>query len=159
MIRSPGFEDAEVGGHVGLGARVRLDVDVLGAGEEGEGALLGEPLGDVDELAAAVVALAGQAFGVLVGQPRALGFHDRGGGVVLAGDQLDLVVLAAPFGEHRLPEDRVVIRDRLERKARSGARSSWSGRLLPSAPGHSLARPARPERYLPTNGTATEPPR
>ena len=63
------LEDAEVGGHVGLGARVRLDVDVLGAGEERERALLGEPLGDVDVLAAAVVALAGQALGVLVRQP------------------------------------------------------------------------------------------
>ena len=101
------LEDAEVGGHVGLGARVRLDVDVLGAREEGEGALLGEPLGDVDVLAAAVVALAGQALGVLVGQPRALGLHHRRGDVVLAGDELDLVVLAAALAEHRLPQDRV----------------------------------------------------
>ena len=28
------LEDREVGGHVRLGAAVRLDVDVLGAGEE-----------------------------------------------------------------------------------------------------------------------------
>ena len=86
---------------------VRLDVDVLGAGEQGEGTFLGEPLGDVDELAAAVVALARQTLRVLVGEPRALGFHHRGGGVVLAGDQLDLVVLAPALTEHRLPEDRV----------------------------------------------------
>ena len=97
---------------------VRLDVDVLGARVEGEGTLLGEPLGDVDELAAAVVALAGQALGVLVGQPRALGLHDRGGDVVLAGDQLDLVVLAAALAEHRLPEDGIELGDRLEREAR-----------------------------------------
>ena len=82
-------------------------------------------LGDVDVLAAAVVALAGQALGVLVGEPRALGFHDRGRGVVLARDQLDLVVLAAALAEHRGPEDGVDVRDRLEREARV-ARSSWS---------------------------------
>ena len=53
------LQDREVGGEVGLGARMRLDVDVLRAREEGERALLGEPLGDVHELAAAVVALPG----------------------------------------------------------------------------------------------------
>ena len=53
-----GLEDAEVGGHVGLGAGVGLDVDVLGAGEEGQGPLDREVLRDVHELAAAVVALA-----------------------------------------------------------------------------------------------------
>ena len=68
-----GLEHAEVGGHVGLGAGVGLDVDVLGAREEGQRALLGEPLGDVHELAAAVVALARQALGVLVGEPASPG--------------------------------------------------------------------------------------
>ena len=95
---------AEVGDHVGLGAGVGLDVDVLGAGEEGQGPLLGEPLGDVHVLAAAVVALAGQALGVLVGEPAALGLHHGGPDVVLAGDQLDLVALAAALPSHRLPE-------------------------------------------------------
>ena len=65
---------------------------------------LGEALGDVDELAAAVVALAGQALGVLVRQPAALGLHHGGGRVVLARDQLDLVVLAAALALHRGPE-------------------------------------------------------
>ena len=78
-IRSPGLDHAEVGGHVGLGARVGLDVDVLGAGEEAAApARWASVLGDVDELAAAVVALAGQALGVLVRQPAALGLHDGG---------------------------------------------------------------------------------
>jgi hypothetical protein len=54
------FEDAEVGRHVGLRARVRLDIHVLGARVEGERTVLGESLGDVHELAAAVVALAGR---------------------------------------------------------------------------------------------------
>ena len=83
---------------------VGLDVDVLGAREELERTLLGEPLGDVDELAAAVVALAGQALGVLVRQPAALRLEDRRVDVVLAGDELDLVVLAAALADHRRPQ-------------------------------------------------------
>ena len=59
------------------------------------GALDGEGLGDVDELAAAVVAPAGIALGVLVGQHRALRVQDRAADDVLRGDQLDLVALAA----------------------------------------------------------------
>ena len=111
---------AQVDGHVGLGAAVRLDVDVLRAGEELEGSLLGEPLDDVDVLAAAVVALAGQALGVLVGQPAALRLQDRPEHVVLAGDQLDLVVLAATLTVHRLPELGIDVGDRGPGEARAG---------------------------------------
>ena len=107
-----GLDDAEVGGHVGLGARVRLDVDVLGAGEQLQGPVAGEVLGDVDELAAAVIALAGQALGVLVRQPAALGLHDGGRRVVLRGDQLDLVVLAVALALHRGPQLGVDVGDR-----------------------------------------------
>ena len=160
------LEHAEVGGHVGLRAGVRLDVDVLGAGIERQRALLRQALGDVDELAAAVVALARQALGVLVGQPRALGFHDRRGDVVLARDELDLVVLPASLAEHRLPEDGIELRDRFEREARR-----WRDRHRVAAPFLPLrgARSPRagappcatdaPEGYLPTNGTTTETPR
>ena len=56
-----------VDGRVGLRARVRLDVGVLGA-EQRLRAVDRELLDDVDELAAAVVALARIALGVLVGQ-------------------------------------------------------------------------------------------
>ena len=59
------------------------------------GALDGQVLGDVDELAAAVVALARIALGVLVGQHRALRLQHGAGDDVLRGDQLDLVALAA----------------------------------------------------------------
>ena len=102
--RVAGLEHAEVGRHVRLGAGVGLDVDVLGAREQREGPLLGQRLGDVDVLAAAVVALARQSLGVLVRQPAALGLHDGRRHVILARDQLDLVVLAAALAEHRLPE-------------------------------------------------------
>ena len=70
---------------------VRLDVDVVGAREQRQRAVAGEVLGDVHVLAAAVVALAGQALGVLVRQPRALRLEHRRVDVVLARDQLDLV--------------------------------------------------------------------
>ena len=80
-------------GRVGLGARVRLHVDVLGA-EELLGPVDGELLGDVDELAAAVVALARIALGVLVGEHRALAVEDRLRHEVLGGDHLERRLLA-----------------------------------------------------------------
>ena len=54
-------------------------------------------LGDIDELAAAVIALARQALGVFVGENRALRFQNGAGDDVLRGDQLDLVALPAEF--------------------------------------------------------------
>ncbi|EEF93685.1 hypothetical protein CATMIT_01681, partial [Catenibacterium mitsuokai DSM 15897] len=73
---------------------MRLHVGVVGAVE------LLDPvdrqlLGDVDVLATAVIALARVALGVLVGQHAALGFQHARAGVVLRGDQLDMVFLAA----------------------------------------------------------------
>ncbi len=104
-------EHGHVSGHVGLRAGMGLDVDVLRAREERKRALLGESLGVVDELAAAVVALAGQALGVLVGQPRALRLEYGREGVVLAGDQLDLPALAVALADHRRPQLRVDLGD------------------------------------------------
>ncbi len=43
------LEHGEVGRDVGLGARMRLHVHELGAGEECQGAVLGEALDDVDD--------------------------------------------------------------------------------------------------------------
>src|SRR5205823_4857209 len=77
--RVAGLQAGEVGGHIGLGAGVRLHVGVGGA-EELLDALDGQGLGDVHVLAAAVVALAGVALGVLVGQHAALGGEDGGAG-------------------------------------------------------------------------------
>ena len=113
-------EDREVRGHVRLRARMRLDVDVLGAREERERPLLGERLDDVDELAAAVVAPAGLALGVLVRQPRALRLEHRRRDVVLARDQLDLPRLPVALAEHGRPD---------------GSGSTWASR---SAAGASL---------------------
>ena len=67
--RVAGLQRREEHRLVGLRARMRLHVGVVGA-EELLRAVDRELLGDVDELAAAVVALAGVAFGVLVGELR-----------------------------------------------------------------------------------------
>ena len=69
--------------------------------------LNGQLLGHVDELAAAVVALARQAFGVFVGENRALRFQNGARNDVLRGDQLDLVALAAEFLPNNLGDLRI----------------------------------------------------
>ena len=72
-----------------LRAGVRLHVGVLGA-EQLLGAIARQVLHDVGEFAAAVIALARIAFGVLVREHAAGGFQNRFGGEVLAGDQFQL---------------------------------------------------------------------
>ena len=88
------------GGDVGGGAGVRLDIGMLGA-EQFFHPADGERLGNVDVLAAAVIALARIAFGVLVGEHRALRLEHRAADDVLRRDQFDLVALAAKlFADH-----------------------------------------------------------
>ena len=70
--RVAGLEQGEVDADVGVGARVGLHVGVLGA-EQRLHPVAGEVLDLVDDLVAAVVALARVALGVLVGEHRAGG--------------------------------------------------------------------------------------
>jgi hypothetical protein len=79
---------------VGLRARVGLHIGEA-AVEQAAGALDGQLLGNVDELAAAVIAALRVALGVLVRQHRALCLEHRAGDDVLGGNELDLVLLAA----------------------------------------------------------------
>ncbi len=72
--RVAGLEHRHVDGLVGLGAAVRLNVAVLGV-KKLLGALNGKGFGHINEFAAAVVTLAGQTLGVLVGQGRAHRFQ------------------------------------------------------------------------------------
>ena len=72
---------------------MRLHVGVIGA-EQLLDAVDGQLLGDIHVLAAAVVALARIAFRVLVGQLAALRLHHPRAGIVLAGDQLDVILLS-----------------------------------------------------------------
>ena len=94
---------------VGLAARVRLDVGEAAA-EQLLGALDGERLGDVDELAAAVIAPARIALGVFVGQHRALRLEHGAGDDVFRGDELDLVALALELVVDRAGDLRIGLR-------------------------------------------------
>ncbi len=89
-----GLEEGHVSSGVGLGAGVGLDVDVLCA-EELFGAIAGEIFNDVGEFTATVVALAGVAFGVFVGEDRSGGFEDGARDEVFRGDHLETLVLAS----------------------------------------------------------------
>ena len=81
---------------VGVGAGMGLHIGVRAA-EQFAGAVNRQLFGDIDIFAAAIIALAGIAFGVFVGQHRALGFQHRLGDDVLGRDQFDLVALAVQF--------------------------------------------------------------
>ena len=88
---------------------MRLYVGVVGT-EECFGALNGEGFSGINILATAVVALAGVAFGVFVGEFGALGRHDLGAGVVFRGNQLDVLFLSVAFVLDGCPYFRVKVR-------------------------------------------------
>ncbi|MCY1452899.1 hypothetical protein D9M71_698580 [compost metagenome] len=89
---------------------MRLDVGVIGA-EQLFGAVDGQLLDHVDMLATAVVTLARITFGILVGQAAALGLHHTFAGVVLRGDQFDVIFLTLLLGSHRRQQCIVVTLD------------------------------------------------
>ena len=93
--RVAGLQQREVDGHVGLRAGVRLDVGVLAA-EELLRPLDRERLGDVDILAAAIIALAGIALGVFVRSARSPRLEHRVAREVLGRDELEPLFLRAP---------------------------------------------------------------
>ncbi len=82
--------------HVGLCARVGLHVGIFSTEELAE-ALDGEAFCLVDHLAAAVVAVAGIAFGIFVGEARAHCFHHLVGNEVFGGDEFNAFLLALVF--------------------------------------------------------------
>ena len=82
------FEESEISGHVRLRAAVGLHVSVFGVIK-----LFGAPDGylfyGVHIFAAAVIAVAGIAFRVFIGEERALRFQHRFAGVVLRRYKVD----------------------------------------------------------------------
>ena len=123
-----GLQDGEVHRHVRLRARVRLHVGVLGAEQLGR-AVARDLLDLVDDLAAAVVALARIPLGVLVRRHRADGLEHARPGEVLGGDQLDLAALALELAPEQLRRSR----GRSRRARASSARRTSAGR--PPSPG------------------------
>ena len=93
------IQQSKVDSQIGLCAGMGLDIGILCA-EQLAGALNGDVLHLVHIDAAAVVALAGQAFGILVGQDAAHGCHDSRGNDVLAGNQLDVLALTGQLAVH-----------------------------------------------------------
>ena len=82
---------------------MRLHVGVIGT-EQFLGAVNGQLFNNINVLAATVVALARIALGVLVGQYGALRLHDCRAGVVLRGNQLNVLFLTDSFLLHCSPE-------------------------------------------------------
>ena len=119
-----GGQGVEDGG-VGLGPGVGLDVGPLGV-EDGLGALDGQGLGDVDDLAAAVVAAARVALRVLVGQDRALALQDGPGNEVLRGDHLQGLALAGELAGEDPGDVRVELGQRLVQGRGDGLRGHVS---------------------------------
>ena len=100
------MQQGEVHRRVGLGAGVGLNVGEVGA-EQLFGPLDGDVFHNIHVLAAAVIALAGVAFGVFVGKDAAHGGHDRRGDDVFTGNQLDVPALALQLQVHGVPHFRV----------------------------------------------------
>ena len=75
--------------------------------EEFEGTFFGQRFGLINILAAAVVAFAGISFGILIGQHRALGRHNGRRGVVLTGNQFNLIFLTFALFLNDFPYSRV----------------------------------------------------
>ena len=90
------FQNRSVHGLVGLGAGVRLDIDIFCA-KQLFSAVNRQLFNNINVFTATVVAFAGIAFSVFVGQLRTLGFHNGTADVVFRGDQLDVVLLALVF--------------------------------------------------------------
>ena len=104
--RVAGLDGRHVDGRIGLAAGVGLHVDMLGP-EELLQPLAGEVLDLVDELAAAVIAVAGVALGVFVGEHAADGLHDGRAREVFARDHLQAFGLPGLLRGNRRPDIRV----------------------------------------------------
>src|SRR5579871_1091205 len=88
------LHQGEKGRDIGGGPRMRLNVCET-ASEKLRNTLNRQIFGNVDVLAAAIIALARLAFGIFVGEDRALRLEHRGADIILRGDQLDIVLLSA----------------------------------------------------------------
>ena len=101
----------------GIGGRAGMRLHVgEPRSKQSTGALDREPLGDVDILAAAIIAPPRIAFGIFVGQHRPLRFQHRLADDVLGRDQLDLVALAAELVRDGVKNFGIGLRKRVREK-------------------------------------------
>ena len=142
--RVAGLEHRHVDRHVRLRARVRLDVRVLGA-EELLRAVDRELLDLVDDLAAAVVALARVALGVLVRRHRADRLEHGRPREVLGRDQLDLAALPLELlAEQRRDVGVDVVEPRAREVLKGFLRDGHGESPLPGCRGSYCAIPDQP---------------
>jgi len=104
---SAGLNRGEIRGHVRLGAGMGLDVGVR-AMKKLFRALDGQIFRLVHKGATAVIAFAGIAFGILVGQHRSLRLAHSRGNEVFRGDQLKSACLAGAFTPDGLRQFRIL---------------------------------------------------
>ena len=98
-----GVQQGEIHRAVRLRPGVRLDIRKVGT-KQRLGAIDCELLDHIHMLAPAVIALAGIALCVLVGEQRTGRFENAGAGMILGSDKLDMVFLALRLGRNRLRE-------------------------------------------------------
>ena len=106
--RVAGLAQRHIHGVVGLGAGMRLHVGKFRA-EQLAGPLDGQVLRNIHALAAAVIALAGVALRILIGQYRACCGQHRLRHDIFRGDQLNVVALALIFGTYSSPHLRITL--------------------------------------------------
>ncbi|MNV59091.1 hypothetical protein D3C71_1514930 [compost metagenome] len=102
------IEGGQIHGHIRLRAGMRLHIDVV-CSEQLLRTVAGKILNDVDILTAAVVALAGIAFGIFIREDGAHSFHNGFTDDILRSDQLDIRLLAFQFQSHCLQHFRVAL--------------------------------------------------
>ena len=100
------LQQSKEDGLVHLRTGIRLDVGEVDA-EQLLGAIDRQFFGDIDKLAAAVIALARITLGILVRHDRTLRLKDCTGYDVFRGDQLDFVTLATQFLLDRAEDFRI----------------------------------------------------
>jgi hypothetical protein len=118
---------------------VRLDVGVLRA-EEGLDPVNGQLLGDVNVLAAAVVAAARVALCILVGEDGALGFHHGARGKVLGSNHFQGAALAAELLVQDCCDFGIKLSQRLVADGGGGGGCSSHEELLARDNGHCLGQ-------------------
>ena len=152
--RVSGLKQGKIGGHIGLGPRMGLHIDILGT-KEGFGALHGQLFGHINHFAAAVITFVRIALGVLVGQQAPLGRHDRAAGNVLGRDQFQLIALPVQFLFQNASDlrihggDIICIQNHLPISMRNLRYTISSvGRTYPGAAGAVRPQKGFPARYL-----------